>query len=176
MTTLVCSKCNTPKDESEFHKDATKSTGFRPDCKACRHDEAAEDYQENKAEWKAKASDWQKKNKDKVAKIQKRYADANRETRREVSRTWQKNNLAHDAARSAQQRTVEKQATPAWANKEYIQLFYDIAKLEEARTGRPVHVDHFYPLNSPVVCGLHVEDNLQHLFAKANIAKKNRLP
>lgn len=57
----------------------------------------------------------------------------------------------------------------------YIALFYEIARKEKERTGRNVHVDHIYPLNSNLVCGLHVEDNLQLLFASDNIAKRNKL-
>jgi hypothetical protein len=52
-------------------------------------------------------------------------------------------------------------------------LFYKIAKMEQQRIGKPVHVDHIYPLNSDWVCGLHCEQNMQLLIAADNIAKSN---
>lgn len=63
--------------------------------------------------------------------------------------------------------------TPVWANKQYIELWYKLAKIEEERTGRKVHVDHIIPLNGKTVSGLHSEDNMQLLFAEDNIAKSN---
>jgi hypothetical protein len=49
-----------------------------------------------------------------------------------------------------------------------------MAKLDEIKTGRKVHVDHIVPLNHRLVCGLHCEHNLQLLFSEENIKKSNR--
>lgn len=174
MTTVVCSKCSLPKGEEEFHRDASKPTGFRPDCKACRHLEAAEYYHQHADELKKAGVEWRRNNPEKSNAIYKRWRDTNSEIALARNRQWQKNNRAYDAARSAKQRAELTQATPTWANENYILLFYDLAKMEEERTGKLVHVDHIVPLKSDVVCGLHVEDNLQLLFAKDNIKKKNR--
>lgn len=64
-------------------------------------------------------------------------------------------------------------ATPAWANQGYIRLFYEGAKIEAERIGEPVDVDHIVPLQHPLVCGLHCEQNLQLLVHKENLTKSN---
>lgn len=73
-----------------------------------------------------------------------------------------------------QQRATKLKATPSWANKVYIAMFYKLAKEETLRTGRLVEVDHIIPLKSNLVCGLHVEHNLQLLFKEDNRKKGNR--
>lgn len=42
-------------------------------------------------------------------------------------------------------------------------------------TGVMYHVDHIIPINSPLVCGLHTDANLQILTAEENMKKSNRL-
>lgn len=58
-------------------------------------------------------------------------------------------------------------ATPKWA---------DLDKIKEIYKNCPegYHVDHIIPLTSGLVCGLHVENNLQYLTAKENAIKANK--
>ena len=58
-------------------------------------------------------------------------------------------------------------ATPEWA---------DLKKIKEIYFNRPdgYHVDHIIPLQSEIVCGLHVPENLQYLPAYTNRAKGNK--
>ena len=65
------------------------------------------------------------------------------------------------------------QAKPDWANDKFMELWYKLAKVEERRTGKKVHVDHIIPLKGRNVCGLHCEDNMQLLFAEDNWSKGN---
>jgi hypothetical protein len=58
-------------------------------------------------------------------------------------------------------------ATPKWANLEKIKQIY-------LNCPSGYHVDHIVPLNNSVVCGLHVESNLQYLTAKENMRKSNK--
>lgn len=173
--TVTCSKCGAAKSAANFHRMSARSNGLRPDCKDCRQPIQRAYRRANPAQEAARQARWRKANPEAAQEIQRRHRAANTEKRRAICRAWQQKNKAADAARSASQRAIEKRATPAWANKRYIHLFYEMARLEELRTGKKVHVDHIVPLNSPFVCGLHVEDNLQLLFAVDNIAKKNKL-
>ena len=98
----------------------------------------------------------------------------NRDKRAEICSRWKKNNLANGSANAMKRFATQLSATPKWANKKYVDLFYVIAKEEEARTGRKCQVDHMVPLRSKIVCGLHNEFNLQVMFAKDNNSKGNR--
>lgn len=71
-------------------------------------------------------------------------------------------------------RTSTLRATPSWANQQAIRAFYEGVKAIEKATGIKQAGDHIVPLNSPLVCGLHVEYNLQVLSAEDNAKKGNR--
>lgn len=175
MSVIACSKCGESKDSSLYDRMTASKTGFRPDCKHCCKVRRVAYQKAHPEKGAARQAKWRQENPEAARAIQRAFHARNRDKRRAENRRWQQMNKAADANRSAAQRAVEKRATPSWANKRYINLFYEMAKMEASRTGKPVHVDHIVPLNSPLVCGLHVEDNLQLLFASDNIAKKNRL-
>lgn len=61
-----------------------------------------------------------------------------------------------------------KRALPKWADSAAIRTFYEAAYVLS------LEVDHIVPLRSPLVCGLHVEHNLQLLTRQENAAKGNR--
>lgn len=77
------------------------------------------------------------------------------------------------AAYCGKRRAVKKQATPRWADHEKIARLYELAAVLNA-DGCAFEVDHIVPLNSPLVCGLHVENNLQLLPKVGNRSKGNR--
>ena len=89
---------------------------------------------------------------------------------------WRNANLARHNAYQAKHKAEKFHATPAWANKFFIEEAYDLAarrtKLQSGGHAK-WHVDHIVPLKSPFVCGLHVEHNLRVIPAKANMSKKN---
>ena len=75
--------------------------------------------------------------------------------------------------RVAKRKAAQLLATPLWASTEIINAIYKKAKQMTVDTGVQHHVDHIIPLKSKVVCGLHVESNLQILTAKQNRSKSN---
>lgn len=65
-------------------------------------------------------------------------------------------------------------ATPPWADPRAIESLYEEAKRLTSATGIKHEVDHFYPICSDTICGLHVETNLRIVTAAVNCAKSNR--
>lgn len=83
---------------------------------------------------------------------------------------WEENSGARNEARMA--RYARKcSAEPAWRDRKKIERIYEYAKFLTIVTGEDHHVDHRIPLKSDVVCGLHVEHNLQVITAAANQRK-----
>ena len=63
-------------------------------------------------------------------------------------------------------------AQPAWADRRAIERVYAEAR-RRRKEGENVHVDHIYPLCSPLICGLHIASNLRILPALDNMQKSN---
>ena len=93
----------------------------------------------------------------------------------EVSAPMQgRKNIKHGMSRTAEyhrfhsrlRELAEIRQRPSWA---------DMKKIREIYFNRPAghHVDHVIPLRGRLVCGLHVENNLQYLSAAENMKKHN---
>lgn len=81
---------------------------------------------------------------------------------------WKHNNPDIVNANSARRRANKLHACPVWADKKIIGSIYKEAKRTK------YHVDHIVPLINPLVCGLHVEYNLQIMPPFDNMSKGNR--
>lgn len=108
-----------------------------------------------------------------MAESRRKYYLANKEQFYTKAAEYSKENPDWKAAHCAKRRAKKKQAQPSWANEQYINLFYTLAKEEERRIGTTVVVDHIIPLQHPDVCGLHCEYNLQLLTQSDNCKKGN---
>lgn len=69
---------------------------------------------------------------------------------------------------ASKRRAAKLRATPSWADLGLIADAYQEA------TYHGLEVDHIVPLQSKLVCGLHVWDNLQLLTSTENVVKGNR--
>ena len=64
--------------------------------------------------------------------------------------------------------------TPPWVNMDKIKAIYRKRDRITKATGIKHHVDHVIPIQGVLVCGLHVETNLDIIPAKENLAKSNK--
>jgi len=122
--------------------------------------------------------DYQKNSKKRIMQG-KQWRAANAEKCKELKRSWIERNKDYYLARSAEYESIKRasftSATPSWANKFFIREIYHLCGLRTKLTGVKHHVDHIIPIQSKLVCGLHVENNLRVIPARINIIKSNHL-
>ena len=98
-----------------------------------------------------------------------------RVSRRRAARSaWKEKNPGVVNASTAKRFAAKLRATPPWANSFFIEEAYHLAALRSRLLGFKWHVDHVVPLRSKLVCGLHVENNLEVIPARTNMVKNNR--
>lgn len=109
--------------------------------------------------------------------------ERHREKRNAVARNWRLKNKHRVAEYNAAYRsllwgetnsgraTTLAIRTPKWASKEAIAAKYREARELAEQTGVEHHVDHIIPLCGPLVCGLHVENNLNVVQGVLNLQK-----
>ena len=114
-------------------------------------------------------------NKKRKMEIAKKYELKNIDKVKKMRSDWKKRN-AHKVRESSMRRLVcKRKAMPKWVDIEQIKCFYEVADRVTKQTGVKHDVDHIVPLVSNVVCGLHVQENLQLLVKADNIRKGNRI-
>ncbi len=73
-----------------------------------------------------------------------------------------------------ERRKKRNKSMPPWADKKAIRNMYLEARRLTKVTGVKHEVDHIIPSNHKLVCGLHVENNLQILTEYENAVKSNK--
>ena len=66
-----------------------------------------------------------------------------------------------------------RRARPSWADRRALRGFWIESRVRTAATGVQHSVDHIVPLIRPLVCGLHVENNLRIIPLADNVRKSN---
>lgn len=130
-------------------------------------------YLDNFEIYAAKGREYRASNKEKAAEYNKEYRKTNYELLRYKQKQYINNNRGAVNEYHSRRRKQVKQAIVPWTDFVKIAELYEDATLLKI-TGVSWHVDHIIPLKHPLVCGLHVLDNLQLLPAIENIRKNNK--
>jgi hypothetical protein len=125
---------------------------------------------------KARGKKYHADNRKKRNAVSRAYHAANKESIAARHKKWAQANPAICTERVRRRDARKLHATPAWANKQAILAIYAEAARLTHETGIPHAVDHIYPLQHPLMCGLHCEANLQILTRSQNSAKHNKIP
>jgi len=180
----ICTKCGVEKPLDEFHKRKIGKFGRESRCKVCK----AEHYQKNRERVLVRQRRYREanpgklqeqdrryyvKNRGRISEKKRQYREANPGKLRERARRYYEENLEKFAAKAAKRRAAKLNRTPAWADLDHIQQFYEARKAISDATGREYHVDHMIPLQGKTVSGLQVPSNLQIIPAERNISKNN---
>ena len=161
----VCPRCNCA---GEFGPNRARADGLQTYCRPCMREFAV-----------ARGYDKQRWEQNRAAE-----SERNRAYRKAAAETLKPHDRARAAIRRAEKPAAirahniarkhgQKRATPPWANLSAMNAVYAEAKRLQAADGVARHVDHDIPLKHPLVCGLHVENNLRILSAAQNMAKHN---
>ena len=190
----TCTKCGQEKDVSAFVERSGERTGeYYSDCKPCRAialkewrkrnpsllaEQYKRHYRNCAAEKIKKVTEWRRANPERHRLTMAAWVAKNKDWLPEMyrinSRRWAKANPHKVRSYSAKYRTQSKAAMPKWANPFFIFEIYDLARRRTLVTGVEWVVDHIVPLQSKLVCGLHVENNLQVIPDVLNARKGNR--
>ena len=197
MITKTCTKCGAEKSIDCFMKNGNDK--LYPSCRECKAQYRKENKQKvdeynryyrtthpdkvalikkeyrsnNKEKVQAYSAKYNADNKNVIADRNKAYREANKDKLRLIKQQHITNNRDLYAAYTAKRRAIKAQATPSWANDQDISAMYLLASICNA-AGMNVEVDHIVPLNSPNVCGLHCQSNLQILPSVLNNKKSNK--
>lgn len=159
---------------SEFHRNAKSKDGHSRRCKLCQKEASAIHYLNNKEKFAERQRQAFRDNPDRMRDIHKRSYEKHKEARLQYFKQWRENNRALRKHYKEQRLEAEANRTPSWANMERMNGIYKLAKYLSRKYGRDIHVDHEIPLRGALVSGLHVEDNLQLMYAEDNLSKSNR--
>lgn len=185
LATKVCNKCSELKPVSGFSKKKTGQYGVRATCKVCSAKENREWHIQNPG-WRNAYQENYRKNatneqliaeRDRLKKRvdqKKAYYLANKSKIIAYNLDYAKRYPEKYASRAMLRITLKAKATPSWADQDAIERIYAKAALLTKETGITWHVDHIVPLNSTIVCGMHVDSNLSVIPATENLAKGNR--
>lgn len=182
----ICTRCAVEKPLSEF----PLCRGVpRARCKPCHSQDAMSWAAKNPEKYKTRLKKWHQVN-NQPAFMGPPLPDHEKKRRRDarnaawraanvdrfeaMRKAWAARNPTAMLSRVRKRQAKLLSAMPKWANEFFIQEIYDLRARREKALGIPFEVDHIIPLQSKIVCGLHVEYNLRVIPKSVNQAKSNK--
>jgi hypothetical protein len=110
------------------------------------------------------------------AKYWPKFYASNAQKLRDRTAKHAKDNPAYYAAHASKRRAKIKNAVPSWFDELDEFVIHEAAalcRLRKKTTGIKWHIDHIVPLQSKIVCGLHIGCNIQVIPAIQNHKKSN---
>lgn len=129
-------------------------------------------FERHREKRKAASKAWKMRNANLVKAYTKKWSQENKE----YLRSYRKANSAKRLFEAHLRRKRVIEATPEWVDKNLILSKYKEREKISNLTGVVYHVDHYYPLQGDIICGLNVPWNLQVITAEENLAKNNKMP
>lgn len=167
-----CGSCREIKPLTAFHVRRASNDGRAYKCVDCVKQACLEWRTCNPGAFQR----WAAENADHRAEYGRRWREENADYNTQRFADWARANPHKVNALRTKRRAAKLRATPPWADAKAIEEFYVKAAYLTATTGIRHEVDHIYPLQGRLVCGLHCETNLQILTKTENIRKHNRMP
>lgn len=189
-TTKTCTKCGETKALLEYRMNAN-NTGLRLDCKDCERKQNKEHYSRNRQKildqkkqrriddpdkFLRKDRTYRELYPERVAGSTKKWREANPDKVKAAAKRYYEENKYKYNQYDSSRRKAFVRATPSWLTPDQRALIENLYKFRanvSGVVGREYHVDHIVPLQSEIVCGLHVPWNLQVIPAKDNLSKSN---
>ncbi len=199
---MVCSRCKAEKEAEDFGVDRRRRNGLRGYCRDCARAFNQEFYSKNKDQQKQRAKDyranhpekpkewadrvpkevkaarfksWRERNLESSKARRRKHHHDNREANLLAIKDWKRRNPEKNAFYVMKRQAAKLRAIPSWVDMQKVEEIYTEARRLTELTGIKHHVDHIVPLQSPWVCGLHCEANLQILPYYENQSKSNRV-
>ena len=157
----TCTRCKTDQPLSAFYRGDCWCASCKREYKKAWREENIERVKETKRLRYLE-------NKDAILQANKERYERNKPARLAANKEYSRLHPEYKYEACRRRQAKKRNATPDWADRTAVRAFYKKAK-DEGLT-----VDHIIPLIHPLVCGLHVEFNLQLLPASENYRKQNR--
>lgn len=131
-------------------------------------------YAANRDKWLNRETGWRFSDKARATDAAYRERPEVIEDAHKRGKKWRAENKAKLVAKTRRRQKHVVRATPVWADHEAILAIYKQAEQLSKTTGERHEVDHVIPLGGKLVCGLHVETNLQVITAAHNRRKGHK--